>query len=125
MSEMGSAQPLPMGSLPQGARRDVGDGGGRLAVVMRVGLVVLIALIVASSAAWLGLGPVAAVLGLVAGLVVLRRPALGGRFVAAVLILTPPSIGTRFYGVPPIVAGAASAIPLIPIVAAGARGKPL
>jgi len=113
-----------MSSLPRTTDRDRGDGGARLAVLMRVGLVGVIALIVASSAAWLGLGPVAAVLGLVAALVVLRRPALGGPIFAAVLILNLPAIGTRFYGVPPLVAGAASAILLIPIVAAAARGKP-
>ncbi|MFL5677971.1 MAG: O-antigen ligase family protein [Chloroflexota bacterium] len=121
---MGSAQPLPMGSVPQGAPRDV-RGAGRLTVLLRVGLVGLIALLVASSAAWLGLGPLAAVLGLIAALVVMRRPALGGPVFAAVLILNLPAIGARFYGVPPLVAGAASAILLIPIVAAAARGKPL
>jgi putative inorganic carbon (hco3(-)) transporter len=68
----------------------------------------------------LGVGAAAA-----ATLLLIMRPDAGGPLFAAVLILNLPAIAVQYYGVPSVLAGGASGILFVPVVATVLRGHPL
>jgi putative inorganic carbon (hco3(-)) transporter len=108
------------GMLRERLQGHTGGGRGRALRALLVALAIgLFGLSVIAFGVW----SLAAAAAAAAAFALFARPAAGGPLFAAVLILNLPAISVKYYGVPALVAGGASLILLVPVVAAAVQGR--